>query len=49
MVGVGYYLTGVALAVLLLLVLELHAVGFMRRLSRGEEGEDEEKDTPPIE
>jgi putative Mg2+ transporter-C (MgtC) family protein len=48
-VGVGYYLTGVALAVLLLLVLELHAVGFMRRLSRGEEGEDEEKDTPPVE
>jgi putative Mg2+ transporter-C (MgtC) family protein len=48
-VGVGFYFAGAALAGILLIVLELHAVGFMRRLSRGIEGEDEEKDSPPTE
>lgn len=44
-VGVGLYLTGAALAGILLIVLELHAVGFMRRLSRGGGDEDEDDST----
>jgi putative Mg2+ transporter-C (MgtC) family protein len=48
-IGVGLYFAGAALAGILLIVLELHAVGFMRRLSRGGEGEDEDEDAPPRE
>jgi putative Mg2+ transporter-C (MgtC) family protein len=48
-VGVGFYLTGVALAGLVLIVLELHAVGFMRRLGRADDDEDRDTDSdgPP--
>jgi putative Mg2+ transporter-C (MgtC) family protein len=49
LVGGGLYLSAALLTGILLIVLELHTVGFLRRLSRGDAGEDEDEDAPPME
>ncbi|MFL5790839.1 MAG: MgtC/SapB family protein [Actinomycetota bacterium] len=45
LVGAGFYLSGAALAGIILVVLELHAVGFLRRISGRRRARDH--DTEP--
>jgi putative Mg2+ transporter-C (MgtC) family protein len=49
LVGGGLYLSAALLTGILLIVLELHTVGFLRRLSRGSVGEDENEDGSSME
>ncbi len=49
LVGGGLYLSAALLTGILLIVLELHKVGFLRRLSRRDGGDDEDEDDSPTE